>query len=512
MRKSLPSVLYNPISIVGGSLAILSFGLILFLMILEALSSEQKPYMGIIAFVILPVFLIFGILLFFVGALRERKKIKEGKAKEYKLPVIDLNDSVQRRAIIFFSITGFLLLIFSAFGSYKAYEYTDSDSFCGELCHKVMEPEYTAYKVSPHSRVGCVKCHIGPGADWFVRSKLSGAYQVYATIFNKYPKPIPTPIENLRPAQETCEQCHWPKHFFNEKQIVYDYYESDEKNTRWNLYLLMKVGGGNEEAGPTSGIHWHMNIKNKIYYYALDRERQIIPYIEVERMDGTKTYYKSTEINFSEDDLKNTFKRRMDCIDCHNRPTHIYHPPARSVNHAISLGWINRKLPYIKSIAVQALEQEYDSKQNALNGIQNFIEEFYSTNYPEIYKSMKSDIDRAIVEIQKIYQRNYFPEMRVSWKNHFDNIGHMYYLGCFRCHDGKHINDEGKVLNKDCNTCHTILSQSFENEPVRLSLQGLDYKHPIDIGNDWKEINCSECHGKGKEVSELREHPELLKK
>lgn len=444
MRKSLPSVFYNPISIAGGSLAILSFGLILFLMILEALSTEQKPYMGIIAFVILPVFLIFGILLFFVGALRERKKIKEGKAKEYKLPVIDLNDPVQRRAIIFFSITGFLLLIFSAFGSYKAYEYTDSDSFCGEICHKVMEPEYTAYKVSPHSRVGCVKCHIGPGADWFVRSKLSGAYQVYATIFNKYPRPIPTPIENLRPAQETCEQCHWPKHFFNEKQIVHDYYESDEKNTRWNLYLLMKVGGGNEEAGPTSGIHWHMNIKNKIYYYALDHERQIIPYIEVERMDGTKTYYKSTEINFSEDDLINTFKRRMDCIDCHNRPTHIYHPPARSVNHVISLGWINRKLPYIKSIAVQALEQEYDSKQNALNGIQNFIEEFYSANYPEIYKSMKSDIDKAIVEIQKIYQRNYFPEMRVSWKNHFDNIGHMYYLGCFRCHDGKHINDEGK--------------------------------------------------------------------
>lgn len=496
MKFKLPKVFYNPVSIFGGSVASISFGLILFLMILETISESPKPYVGIIAFVILPIFLIIGIFIFFYGAIRERKNIKKGLKSEYEFPVIDLNDEHQRRAIIFFSIAGILLLLFSAFGSYKAYEYTDSDQFCGELCHKVMSPEFTAYQVSPHSRVGCVKCHIGPGADWFVRSKLSGAYQVYATIFNKYPRPIPTPIENLRPAQETCEQCHWPKHFFSEKQVVNDYYESDEKNTRWNLYLLMKVGGGNEEAGPTSGIHWHMNIKNKVYYYALDYERQIIPYIEVERMDGTRSVYKSTEIKFSKEDLNKAFKRRMDCIDCHNRPTHIYHPPARSVNHVISLGWINRKLPFIKSIAVDVLENDYSNKESGLDSIKYLIDEFYSSNYPEIYRTMKSDIDRAIVEVQKIYSRNYFPEMRVSWKNHLDNIGHMYYLGCFRCHDGKHVSDDGKVLTKDCNSCHTILSQSFENEPVRLSLNGLEYKHPVDIGNDWKEVNCSECHGK----------------
>lgn len=512
MIKKLPKVFYNPVSIAGGSIAVISFGLILFLMILEWLTAQHKPYVGIIAFVILPVFLLIGIVVFFYGAIRERRRIQKGLSKEFQMPVIDLNDDRQRRAVLFFSTAGVLLLLFSAFGSFKAYEYTDSDAFCGELCHKIMSPEYTAYQTSPHSRVGCVKCHIGPGADWFVRSKLSGAYQVYATMFNKYPKPIPTPIENLRPAQETCEQCHWPKHFFSEKQIVNNYYETDEKNTRWNLYLLMKIGGGNIEAGPTSGIHWHMNIKNKVYYYALDFERQVIPYIEVERMDGTKTVYKSKEIKISDEQLKNATKRRMDCIDCHNRPTHIYHPPARSVNHVISLGWINRKLPYIKSIAVQALEQDYTSSKVALDSIHHFIDEFYSANYPEIYKSMKSDIDKAILEIQKIYQRNYFPEMKVNWKNHFDNIGHMYYLGCFRCHDGKHVNDEGKVLTKDCNSCHIILSQSFENEPVRLSLEGLEYKHPIDIGNDWKEVNCSECHGKGKEIIEMREHPELLKK
>jgi len=510
MKRFLPKIFYNPVSLVGGSISLVSFGLILFLMVLELLSRDHKPYMGIIAFVVLPAFLLIGIAIFFYGAIRENKRIKSGISKEYEFPVIDMNDPHQRKAVVFFSSAGILLLLFSAFGSYKAYEYTDSDAFCGELCHSVMSPEYTAYQVSPHSRVGCVKCHIGPGADWFVRSKLSGAYQVYATIFNKYPRPIPTPIENLRPAQETCEQCHWPQHFYSEKQVVNDYYESDEKNTRWNLYLLMKIGGGNEEAGPTSGIHWHMNIKNKITYYALDKERQIIPYIEVESLNGSKTTYRSTEIKFTKDDLKNAISRRMDCIDCHNRPTHIYHPPAKSINHVISLGWINRKLPYIKSIAVQALEQDYTTKEVALDSIYQIIDEFYAFNYPQIYKTMKSDIDKAIKEIQKIYSRNYFPEMKVSWKNHFNNIGHMYYPGCFRCHDGKHINDEGKVLTKDCNTCHIILSQSFENEPVRLSLEGLEYKHPVDIGRDWMDVNCSECHGKGKEVYEKRETPEMI--
>lgn len=495
MKKVLPSVFYNSISLFGGIISAVSFGLIIFLIVLEAFSSQSNPYIGILTFVVLPMFLIFGLVLFFIGAIRARRQRFRGKITEYKLPSVDLNDPHDRRAVVFFSTVGLLLLIFTVFGSFKAYEYTDSDSFCGQMCHIVMEPESIAYRASPHSRVGCVKCHIGPGADWFVRSKLSGTYQVYATLFNKYPRPIPTPIENLRPAQETCEQCHWPNHFFSEKLVINDYYESDEKNTRWNIYLSMKIGGGNEESGPTTGIHWHMNINNKVTYYALDRERQIIPYIEIERKDGTKSIYKSTEIDISEDDLLIANKRRMDCIDCHNRPTHIYHPPARSINHLISLGWINRKLPYIKSLAVDVLERNYENKQNAIDSIKFLIEEFYNANYPQIVKSMNNDIQRAIEEIQKVYSRNYFPEMRVSWKNHLDNIGHLYYLGCFRCHDGKHVNEKGQVLSKDCNTCHTILSQTFENEPIRLSLEGLEYKHPVDIGNDWKEINCSECHG-----------------
>src|SRR5690606_23651912 len=273
MKQKLPSTFYNPITLTGAAIAVISFSLILFLAMLEFIGEEHKPYVGILAFVVLPGIMICGLLLIAFGIFREHKLNKQGKRRERIFPILNLNDPKHRTAFTIFSVVTILLIVFTAFGSFKAYEYTDSDEFCGTMCHTVMEPEYTAYQSSPHAKVGCVSCHIGPGATWFVRSKLSGAYQVYSVLFNKYPKPIPTPIENLRPARETCEQCHWPSHFFSEKKEDNVYFLSDEKNSRWTLSLLLKVGGGNEETGNTAGIHWHMNIANQIVYYASDRTR-----------------------------------------------------------------------------------------------------------------------------------------------------------------------------------------------------------------------------------------------
>jgi hypothetical protein len=494
MKKKFPPSFYNLITLVGTAIAGVSLALIIFLIILEMFASQSKPYMGIITFVILPIILFVGIFLGIFGIIREHRRDRLGKPHGLRLPQIDLNNPRHRTAFTFFSIGTIFLLALSAFGSFKAYEYTDSDRFCGETCHKVMEPEYTAYQYSPHARVGCVQCHIGSGADWFVRAKISGSYQVYAVLFNKYPTPIPTPIENLRPAQQTCEQCHWPKHFFSEKEHVNTYYLSDEHNTKWTLNLLMKIGGGNIEAGPTSGIHWHMNIAHEVTYAAIDTQRQVIPWVRSRTPDGKETIYRSTEITISDDSLKKSSVRRMDCIDCHNRPTHIYHPPARSVNHIMSLGWIDPKLPNIKSVAVQALENPYITKQAGIDSIKRIITEYYQQHYADILSSQHVKIDSAIAEVQKIYSRNYFPEMNVNWKNFNNNIGHLYYPGCFRCHDGKHVNNEGKVLSKDCNVCHTILAQQFEQDTLRLSLSGIDYKHPVDVGDAWKETNCSDCH------------------
>jgi hypothetical protein len=492
MKRIFPLSFYNPLTLVGAAVAVVSFGLIVFLMLLETVATRQKPYMGVVAFVILPGFLITGLTLIAAGVLREYRRNRQKTSEERSLPIINLNDPKSITVFTVFSVGTILLLMFTAFGSFKAYEYTESDQFCGVLCHKVMEPEYAAYRFSPHARVGCVQCHIGSGADWFVRSKISGLYQVYATVLNIYPRPIPTPVTNLRPAQETCEQCHWPKYFYREKLKVGTYFLSDEHNIPWTLTMLLRIGGGSIETGPTSGIHWHMNILNEVTYVAADPQRLVIPLVTVRSPDGSQRTYRST----LRKEAPNIVRRRMDCLDCHNRPTHIYHHPSESVNQLLGLGRIDPRLPNIKSLAVKTLDEPYPSRETAILEIRRRITEFYQGNYPEIARSMKEDVERAVVEIQKIYERNYFPGMKVSWKAFPDHIGHLHSPGCFRCHDGNHVNDDGKVLSKDCNLCHVIIAQQFEKQSPRFSLSGLDYRHPGEVGDAWKELNCSDCHGR----------------
>jgi hypothetical protein len=221
----------------------------------------------------------------------------------------------------------------------------------------------------------------------------------------------------------------------------------------------------------------------------------VIPWVKVKsKKEGTETIYKSSEVSVRDSLLRSGMMRRMDCIDCHNRPSHIYNPPMRSVNHLMSIGRIDPDLPYIKSLSVQVLEKNYNSKEEALSNISYFLKDFYRSNYAGISSEKKDKINNAIKEIQGIYLRNYFPYMRVSWRKFPEQIGHMYAPGCFRCHDGKHVSEEGKVISKDCNVCHTLLAQEFENKETEFSLKGVEYKHPVEIGRAWEEIGCSSCH------------------
>lgn len=497
MKRLFPPVVYNPITLTGAAIASVSFGLILFVFILEIFSSiGDNPYIGILSFIVLPAILIFGLLLIAFGILRERKRISQGKSREGKLPVIDLNDPAKRAAFATFSIGTIILLLFTAFGSFKAYEYTETDEFCGTVCHKVMEPEYTAYLGSPHSRVGCVGCHIGSGTDWYVKSKLSGAYQVYSVIFKKYSQPIPTPVRELRPAEGTCEQCHSPEHFFSEKKTMYTYYLSDEKNTRSDLSMLVKIGGGNSEFGTANGIHWHMNINNEIYYIHTDERRQEIAWVKQVSSDGKEIVYRNKNNEFDENNFPKENLRKMDCIDCHNRPSHIFHQPDKMVNLYMDQGRIDPELPYIKSISVQALENQYSEKEIALDSISTIINSFYRSTYRNIFEEKKQQITSAINEVQKIYSRNYFPYMNANWKSFPDNISHVYTPGCFRCHAGNMVSDDGKVVSHDCNSCHLIISQTNNDGMQRVDLNGLEFEHPIDIGSDIKDLVCTDCHSK----------------
>lgn len=494
MRPKLPASFVNPITFGGLAIAAVSFIVIIFLAVLEYFAESPNPYMGILAFVIVPSVLLSGLAIAAFGVWREHRLQHSDHPVERRLPTIDLNKPEHRTALAVVSIGSLALILFSSFGSFKAYEHMESDNFCGQSCHTAMEPEYTLYANSPHAKVGCVQCHIGSGAGWFVRSKLSGSYQLYAVLFDKISRPIKTPITNLRPAQETCEQCHWPKQFYSAKLRSITYFTSGEVPTKWQLDLLMKIGGGNEAAGPTNGIHWHMNIGNTVTYIPTDETRQHIPWVRSEGLDGKSLTYRSTETALSAEDSAANPARRMDCIDCHNRPSHIYTPPARAVNHLMALGSIDPSLPSAKDLAVHVLETPYSTTKIGTDSIKLVIDDFYAANFPALATTKRKAIDQMIAEVQGFYVKNYFPLMKADWKAFPNNIGHMYFLGCFRCHDGKHVAENGKVLSKDCNVCHAILAQQFERDTVRIALKGIRYQHPVDVGNEWESSNCSDCH------------------
>jgi len=389
-----------------------------------------------------------------------------------------------------------LFLLLSAAGTYRAYEFTDSVQFCGQLCHTIMQPEYTTYLQSPHARVQCVQCHVGPGASWYVRSKLSGSYQVYATIFHKYPRPIPTPVANLRPAQQTCEQCHWPRKFYGAQLKVFYHYAEDDNNTPRQIRMLINTGGAQPNAGVPSGIHWHGNIENRITYIAADAQRQIIPWVQATDMQGTTTVYVAKGSSLTPGQLQKSTKHLMDCIDCHTRPSHVFTPPDRSVDQALFAGRIDRSLPFIKQQGVSALTKDYTGKDEALPRIARNITQFYQTKYPHLYAGRHASIDAAIVELQHIYQTTIFPYMKVDWRTHPDNIGHFYSPGCFRCHDGLHVSADGKVIPKDCTICHTVLGQLQSGVPLMRFEQGVPFQHPVDVG-DLTQVVCSDCHTGG---------------
>jgi hypothetical protein len=492
-KRRLPSTFYNTITLAGATIAATALGLIAFLVVLEMTASEHNPYMGIIAFILMPAILVLGLLIGAFGVLRQQRRRRLGLPSTEKLPTIDFNNPAHMRATMFIGITFIIFLAMTGFGSFKAYEYTESDEFCGTLCHEVMQPEYTAYSVSPHARVGCVKCHIGSGAEWFVKAKISGMYQVYAVLFDKVPRPIETPIANLRPSRDTCEQCHWPAHFYNEKLVVHDYYGYEDENTHWKLHLLMKIGGGGDE-GPAKGIHWHMNINNDIEYVATDEKRLEIPWVKSTRADGTVKIYRDTEADFEDADLAEHGSRHMDCIDCHNRPTHHYNPPAKLVNHAMSLNRIDPTLPGIKGLVVDLMSDEYESTPEALAGIETGMREYYNEEHPEIVADRSEDLEQSIATAKRLFSTNIFPEMKVSWRDFPDHIGHLTTPGCFRCHDGNHETEDGEVLSRDCNVCHTIVAQERKDGAKFVSLDAVDYVHPEDIDEEWKETNCSECH------------------
>ncbi|RPJ85879.1 MAG: cytochrome C [Acidobacteria bacterium] len=465
----------NWITLLGATLTTVSGLLIVAFLILGFLNISTSPYIGIMAFLVLPGLFVFGLLLIPAGVYWERRaRRKRGEteaAGDQAFPTIDFNKPRVRHLGAAVAILTVVNLLLISIVSYEAVVYMETVQFCGQVCHTVMEPEYITYTGSPHARVECVDCHIGAGAPWFVRSKLSGVGQVFAVTFNTYDRPIPVPVENLRPSRETCEECHWPQKFTGDRIRVIENFAADETNTPLTTVLLMHIGGGSQ----TRGIHgWHMEPGRETYYYPADRQRQTIPWVQVRQANGSTLEYRS-----GADEAKTPpapeQRRLMDCIDCHNRPTHIYEDPDQAMNRALASGRISRGIAFIKKVGTEALQATELKKAGGTDRsaeLERYVRDFYEKNQAEIYTSKRAEIDTAIREIQAIYRRNVFPKMNADWTTYPSNIGHERFPGCFRCHDSEHTSEGGDVIGQDCDKCHTILAQD-EAQPEILKQLGI---------------------------------------
>ena len=494
MAITLRRLFRNYISLIGGIIAAMSFLVNVFLLFLDFLSPTQNPYVGIITYMILPGVTMTGVGLVFAGAALRFFQLRRG-AVVVELPKLDLSNPRHRYALFGTFLAIILFLGLSAVGGYESYHYTDSVAFCGQTCHAVMQPEYTAYQNSAHARVACVQCHIGPGAEWYVKSKINGAYQVYSVMFEKYSRPIPTPVRHLRPSQDICEQCHWPAKFWGEQLASRVHFSEDEKNTRREIDLLIKTGGGGQH-GINQGIHWHMNIANKVSYAAADERRQVIPWVKAEGSNGEAVEYVSTEKPLSPEALKKAEVRRMDCMDCHNRPSHRYLPPGRSLDASFQAGKISTALPYMKRVAVEAMVQTYATADEARQGIDRYIRNFYAKTYPKVLAESEATLREGIAEVQRVYGQNFFPYMRVDWKAYPENIGHKEFPGCFRCHDGKHVSKDGRVIRNECSACHDFLERR-KGGGFSLTEATAAFAHPWKLAGKHAEVLCGACHTGG---------------
>ncbi len=493
--KKIPLV-QNWLSLFGFWLAMAFLAGEAIIIIADMLYGTNNPYIGILIYLVGPAILVFGLLLVPFGMWLEYRKQKKGQLRK-GLPVIDFNNSQHRLYTGVFSAATIIFLALTCLGSYQAYHLTESVEFCGLTCHQVMKPEYVAYQESPHARVACVQCHIGSDAEWYVKTKLSGIHQVYAVMADAYELPIDTPIENLVPARQSCEACHWPEKFFSSVERNKTYYALDDENSPYQVSLLMHIGGSSpENPEQSTGIHWHIGLDHKLEYYATDDDRQEIPWVRVTHHDGSVDTYIDTEAeDFDPNNIPQDHIRTMDCIDCHNRPSHRYISPVAALNQSMQNGLIDTSLPEVKFAALEAIREGYETQEAAVSGIRESMNSFYEGDLEE---GQQEGLEQTIAQVQKIYKTNFFPEQKVDWTKYPWNKGHYEFPGCYRCHDGNHLtqDDNPKPIRADCNLCHDIVRQGEGwDEIENLQYKQQEFIHPREMGDLWEGQNCHECHG-----------------
>ena len=451
------------LSLLGVGIALAGFLCWLFLLPLQVRGHAQNPYIGILAFVIVPVIFVFGLVLVPIGVFLARRRIRT----RFQTEILDRSTAYQRLAIVLGASTVLNVAVGTQL-TYRAVEHMETVQFCGQSCH-VMTPEFTGHQDAPHARVTCVECHVAPGVGGWLQSKMAGSRQLMEVIFDSYPRPIPSALETNRlvPATQTCEQCHWRERPGSVRLRLISQFSEDEANTETKTVLTMMVGGGD-----LGGIHGgHMGPGVQIRYATSDAKRQVIPWVDYknDRKKEARTYLAT---NAKAADVEALPKHTMQCVDCHNRPTHAFDSPERATDKALARGQMSSSLPFLRKKSVEVLKAGYQSSEEAARKIPAAIGDYYQQAHPEVHRDRKADVEDAGRAVAAIYARNVFPDLKVTWGTYPNNIGHTDFPGCFRCHDESHATAEGKTISQDCGVCHEAVAME-EASPEILKTLGL---------------------------------------
>jgi hypothetical protein len=459
-RLFLAHVTRTRLSLIGTVLTTVSAILFLTLLALELVGLHGGPYAGILAFLIIPALFVLGLILIPLGLWLDRRRRR--RAGETGRAVIDLEHPTTSRKVRIFIIATIVNVAILMIAAFKGVAMMETNEFCGQTCHSVMNPEFTTYQRSPHARVRCVECHIGEGASWFVKSKLAGSWQVISVAFDLYPRPIPAPVHDLRPARETCERCHWPDKFVGDRLRVISRFQEDETNTELKTVMMMKVGGRRQ--ANSQGIHWHVD-PDHVVRYRSDPTREVI--YEVEEIEKGKVVkrFRGPEFDKPEAQAATTW-RTMDCVDCHNRPAHVYRPAEDELDRALADGRLDRALPFLRREGLKALKAEYATAEAARAGIAKVIGDFYATQ-PGAQAEKVAQASRVLGEIHNV---NVHPAMKITWGTYKNQLGHVTDTGCLRCHNGDHKTEDGTAIGSDCDSCHAILADGEQDPEILKTL------------------------------------------
>jgi hypothetical protein len=398
-----------------------------------------------------------------------------------------------------------LMALFAVVGI-AGWEYSNSNAFCGHACHSVHPEEPAAHRASQHSEVTCVECHLGRRSVFESMFLKVGHTKHLWSLLTGYERPLESP--SMPASRDSCEGCHSPQPHTHDSVRMRDYYAPDAANTHTRIGVILRTAGApvrRESQG--IGIHWHTD--NRIDFIAGDGQRTRIPWLQVTLTDGSTKTYTDRDASLAAEEIAAADKVSMDCIDCHNRVGHPFHDPEEIVDEALALDELSTALPFVKQRMVQMLRQQVTDKAQAHEAVEAAWQQ-YLADYPELQQEHPDSFARAkeYAEGQQalaveLLLNTGFSDPDLDWRSFPDHSGHRYSAGCFRCHDGKHVDEEGTPVRANCTLCHSVpvviregtvpqhfLATLVTPKPAYHNDPGFVVSHRTRVDD-----SCEGCHG-----------------